>query len=102
MSNDFICYNVLMLSARTEITKEKAREIMERIDAVQQDMDAVRDAIRASGLTDERKNKDYSAMMFALEARGDSLQAFNALQTVYRWLSWLIRSLEQWEEANNG
>lgn len=102
MSNDFICYNVLMLSSETGITKEKAREIMARIDAVQEDMDFVRDAIRASGLTDARKNKEYSSMMFSLETRGDALQAYNVLQTVYRWLSWLIRSLEQWEEANNG
>lgn len=102
MNNDFRCYNVLMLSSETEITKEKAREMMARIDAVQEDMDFVRAAIRASGLTDERRNKEYSSRMFALEARGDALQAFNTLQTVYRWLSWLIRSMEQWEEANNG
>lgn len=45
-----IPYNVLMLAARTEITKDRAREIMGLIDAVQEDMDCVRDAIRASGL----------------------------------------------------
>lgn len=102
MSNDFRCYNVLMLSAETEITKEKAREIMARIDAVQDDMDAIRDAIRASGLSDERRNKEYTSRMFALEARGDALWAFNTLQTVRRWLSWLCESLDMWEEANNG
>ena len=100
MSNDFRCYNVLMLSSETEITKEKAREMMGLIDAVQEDMDAVRDAIRASGLNDERRNKDYPSRMFAGEARGDALWAFNALQTVRRWLSWLCESLDMWEEAN--
>lgn len=102
MSNDFICYNVLMLSARTEITKDRAREIIGLIDAVQEDMDCVRDAIRASGLSDRRQNKEYSSMTFAQEARGDALQAFNALQTVRRWLSWLVQALDMWEEANNG
>lgn len=102
MSNDFRCYNVLMLSTHTEIGKEKAREIIDLIDAVQEDMDCVRDAIRASGLTDVCKNKDYSSMTFAQEARGDALCAYNALQTVRRWLSWLCESLEMWEEANNG
>lgn len=97
-----IPYNVLMLSSETEITKEKAREMMARIDAVQEDMDFVRDAIRASGLSDERRNKEYSSRNFAGEARGDALQAFNTLQTVYRWLSWLCASLEMWDEANNG
>ena len=96
-----IPYNVLMLSARTEITKEKAREIMARIDAVQEDMDAVRDAIRTSGLNDERQNKDYPSRTFAQETRGDALQAYNTLQTVYRWLSWLVQSIDMWEEANN-
>lgn len=100
MSNDFICYNVLMLSSETGITQEKAREIMARIDAVQADVDFVRDAIRDSGLSDERKNKDYPSMMFALETRGEASRAYNALKPVCEWLSWLIRSLEQWEAAN--
>lgn len=102
MNDDFRCYNVLMLSSETKITKEKAREILARIDAVQDDMDAIRDAIRASGLNDERRNKEYTSRMFALEARGDALWAFNTLQTVRRWLSWLCESLDMWEEANNG
>lgn len=102
MSNDFRCYNVLMLSSETEITKDRAREIMGLIDAVQEDMDAVRDAIRTSGLSDKRRNRDYPSRMFALEARGDALQAFNSLQTVRRWLSWLCASIDMWEEANNG
>lgn len=97
-----IPYNVLMLAARTEITKDRAREIMGLIDAVQEDMDCVRDAIRASGLSDGCQNKEYSSMTFAQEARGDALQAFNTLQTVRRWLSWLVQSLDMWEEANNG
>ena len=93
--------NVLELSFRTECTKERAREIITLIDAVQEDMDFVRYAIRTSGLTDERQNKEYSSRMFALEARGDALQAFNALQTVRRWLSWLVQALDEYEEANN-
>lgn len=92
---------VFRLSERTKITKEKAREMMGLIDAVQEDMDAVRDAIRASGLNDERQNGDYPSMTFAQEARGDALQAFNSLQTVRRWLSWLCASIDM-EEANNG
>lgn len=72
------------------ITKEKAQEIMARIDAVQEDMDFVRDAIRASGISDERKNKNYASQMFALDARGDALHAYNCLQTVYRWLAQII------------
>lgn len=76
------------------ITKEKAQEIMDRIDAVQEDMDFVRDAIRASGVSDERKNKDYASQMFAIDARGDALHAYNCLQTVYRWLVQIINCSE--------
>ena len=72
------------------ITREKAQEIMDRIDAVQEDMDFVRDAIRASGISDERINKNYASQMFALDARGDALHAYNCLQTVYRWLALLV------------
>jgi hypothetical protein len=72
-----------------DLTKERAFEIKQRIDDVQDDLDFIRGWLNRHIKNDDSANSDTASLI-----RGDAFWAWNHLQTVYRFLAKVISNAQ--------